>query len=174
MTASDIEGLDPKKYSHYRDGGVVKRKFAEFKSLYGTRLCRFERSGNGDCESFVLYSSGKSFILYAHCLIKRYTLLTLLATRAMQSDAQREEGVGDVVRPNQESSTLPKKQKSVREEISIVGVDALSSALKPLNLETARQTGEAERDKAQFEAAYARVKSLKSLLAAIKQTKDML
>ena len=59
------------------------------------------------------------------------------------------------------------------QEVSIVGMESLSSVFRPFSDEVARATEEAERDKVVYEAADAKARSTQSLLAAIKQAKDM-
>lgn len=54
-----------------------------------------------------------------------------------------------------------------------MGVESLSSVFRPFFDEVARATEEAERNKVVFEAAEAKARSAQSLLAAIKQAKDM-
>jgi len=108
--------------------------------------------------------------MYAFCFLKANTLLQPLATRALQTECQREEGVGQGVSPITRSSGKRKREK---QETSIVGMDTLSSAFKPFSEEVARETEEAERDKARFEASEAKGRSAQSLLTAIAQAKQM-
>lgn len=49
---------------------------------------------------------------------------------------------------SQDVGTPSKRKKLGKHEIIIAGIDALSSALQKMNLETARQTKEVERDRA--------------------------
>lgn len=55
--------------------------------------------------------------------------------------------------PNEDVFTPSKMQKLGKQEINIAVMDALSSALKTMDLKNARQTEEAERDIALFPAA---------------------
>lgn len=96
-------------------GKCSQKKFAEFKSLYGTCLCRFEAILNGYSESYVVYSGGKSDIPYANCFLKRFTVFDHVAPRAMHIYAQKEE-----VKPSES-------------RISIVGINALYTTLDILH-----------------------------------------
>ncbi|CDF35152.1 unnamed protein product [Chondrus crispus] len=99
VTRDDIISIDPGQRKYERLAGTLKRKFGEFKSLYGTAVTRFEASGQGDPDGFALYAYGKVHLMYAFCFLERHPFLQPLATRVLQSDAQREEGVGEGVGP---------------------------------------------------------------------------
>lgn len=58
--------------------------------------------------------------------------------------------------------------------MSIVGIDALSTTLKPISTEYSKQTEEVEREKALFEATDRKGKSSLSLLVSINTTKETL
>ena len=107
MTRSDIMTINPHVRPYERQGGLLKRNFAEFKSLYGT--CMYEASGQGDSESFLCFTYGKTFLLYAFFFLKIHPVLAPLATRAVQGDAQREEGVG--VALNQRRDKRPRDER---------------------------------------------------------------
>lgn len=92
----------------------------------------------------------------------------------MQRDVQREEGVGDGVNHNQDSSPSSKTQEQGRQEVSIIGMYELSSSSKLLSQEMSFETKKAELDKARFQSANARGNSLQCLLPAIKPTKEIL
>lgn len=112
--------------------------------------------------------------MYAFCFLKVNPLLQPLATRTVAGDVQREEGVRGRVAPNGEIGYgSARKRKREKQETSIVGMESLSSVFRPFSNEVARATEEAERNKVVHEAADAKARSTQSLLAAIKQAKDM-
>jgi len=111
VTRADIISLDPSVRAYERDGGVLKRKFGSFKSVYGTCLSKYEASGQGDPEGFVYFTNGKSYLMYAYCFLQTHSILQPLATRALQTDAQREEGVGSGVTPELSSSGKRKRER---------------------------------------------------------------
>ena len=84
VSRSDISTIDPSKRPYEREAGVLKKKFAAFKSEYGTCVSRYEASGQGDPDSFPDFASGRSYILYAFCFLKQYPVLEPLAMRALQ------------------------------------------------------------------------------------------
>eukprot|EP00177_Eucheuma_denticulatum_P005710 GFKZ01010406.1.p1 GENE.GFKZ01010406.1~~GFKZ01010406.1.p1 ORF type:complete len:471 (+),score=76.14 GFKZ01010406.1:658-2070(+) len=174
VTFSDIDSIDPKRRHHEREGVFLGRRFREFCRLYDACLSEFEASRNGDSQSFVHYSGGETYIMYGHCFLEEYPLLSSLFKRSMWDDLRGEEALGKRLYSKEISRTPSKRRKQDSHEISIVGIDALSPSLKHLNPQTAKETEEAKRDKAVFEAADARGKSTQSLLAAIRETKQML
>ena len=99
VTRADIATIDPGKKVHDRDGGLLKRKFANFKSEYGTSVTRYEASGQGDPDIFREYARGRIYLIYGFCFFKQHPVLQPLATRALQTDAQREVASGKVCRP---------------------------------------------------------------------------
>ena len=67
VTRSDIMTMNSRVRPYERQEGLIKRKFAEFESLYGTCRSKYEASGQGDPESFVCFTYGKTFLLHAFC-----------------------------------------------------------------------------------------------------------
>ena len=160
VTREDIASIDLSNRVHERPAGVLKRKFGEFTSMYGTSLAKYELSGQGYPDSFVHFSNAKSHIMYAFCFLKANHLLQPLATRTLAGDVQREEGVGGGVAPDGEIRYgSARKRKREMQEVSIVGMESLSFVLRPFSDEVARATEEAERDKVVYEAADAKARS---------------
>ena len=87
VTVADISGIDSSRCTSTRHSGVLKRKFGEFKSLYGTCFSLFEASGQGDSEGFLYFANGKNYIMYAFCFLKAHPILQPLATCALQREA---------------------------------------------------------------------------------------
>lgn len=85
--------------------------------------------------------------MYAFCFLKAHPVLQPLATRALQQDAQREEGVGSGVSPEPFSR---RKRKREPQEINIVGMESLSLVFMPRCAQVAEETEPAERDKAKL------------------------
>lgn len=71
-------------------------------------------------------------------LSKKVSSSQTLATRATQTDGQREDSVGDGVNPPAASSLPIMKQNSDRQEISTVVIDLLSSTLRLINKKTVK------------------------------------
>lgn len=165
---TDIVVIDPSTRVHNRDGGVLKREFGELKSLYVIRLSCFEASGQGNSEGFVPFAGGKNYIMYAFCFLKAYLVLQPLAARALQTDAQREEGIGIGVNPE---PFLRRKRKREPLEINIVGMESLSSVFMTGCARVAEETESAERDHEKFQAFEARSRSTQALLTPISQAK---
>ena len=113
--------------------------------MYGMCLSRYEASAQGDPDSFVHFATGKSYILYAYFFLQKYPALQPLATKALQTNSQREEGVEDGIAPENSSG---KRRKRQREEIGIAELGTLSSIFRPASKTAARETEEAEREKA--------------------------
>lgn len=85
-------------------------------------------------------------------------------------DAQREEGVDDGVNPVQQSS---KKRKKETKQINIAELESLSTNFRPASEPAARETEEAERDKAVYEATEAKGRSTQAIMSAVSQAKEM-
>ena len=126
VTRSDIMTINLRVRPYERQGGLLKRKFAEFKSLYGTCMSKYEASGQGGPEYFVCFTYGKTFLLYAFCFLNIHPVLAPLPTRGLQSDGQREEGAGSGIEPAEGQTSSGRKRKRDAQQINIVGIDSLS------------------------------------------------
>lgn len=63
VTFSGINDTDPAVVPDHREGGILKRKFGEFKLLYGTCIQRFTASGQGEDDCFPNSAQGRTFMM---------------------------------------------------------------------------------------------------------------
>lgn len=92
MNFSEINDIDSAVVSDHREDGILKRKFGEIKSLYGTCIQRFITCGQGEEDCFPNFAQGRTFVIYAHCLKAVYTVFSPLMTRSLKRNAQPEVG----------------------------------------------------------------------------------
>lgn len=78
---SEIQGLVP-KFWRRRDGETLQQKFAEFKSLYRSAVRSYLQWGNDETDTFSDFCQGKSYIMYAFCLLDHYPELEPLTLKA--------------------------------------------------------------------------------------------
>lgn len=57
VTRSVVDSVNPCARPYERDALTLKRKFGEFKSLYGIKLGRYNAYGQGDPENFVNFTN---------------------------------------------------------------------------------------------------------------------
>ena len=76
--------------------------------------------------------------------------------------------------PSDSAQTSSRKRRREQQEIKIVDLEKISDVFKPQSEEVLRETEEAERDKAKFQAIEAKGKTAQSLLSAIAQARSML
>lgn len=175
VTRSDIAGIDPASRTHHRTASTLKSKFGQLKSSYGTCVTRFEASGQSDPDNFVAFAEGKAYIMYAFCFFREHPTLQSLGTRAIPRDAQREEGLpsdadSDVDAPR----SARKRRRTSGREITIHGLDSLSSALgsSVQDAEVARATEKEELYKARAEAADAQGRAALTIMASITASEE--
>lgn len=139
VTRSDIAAIDPVRRPYVRIAGVLSRKFVEFKSLYGNCLARYEASGHNEPDFFVRFSDARSHFMHAFCFLKLNPVLEPLARRTLPRESQREEGVLLGTRSPEEDSRNTRRRRRERQEISIMGLEALSEVFKHFNERTNRR-----------------------------------
>lgn len=128
--------INPAERPYVRGSGVLKKKFAEFKSLYGTCVARFEASGQGDPDAFASFADVKMYIMYGYCFSQLHTLLKPFVTRALTSDAQKEEEVGSGISAygyggHAVRRSLQRHEKRHLHDMNVIGMSNLVSAWRP-------------------------------------------
>lgn len=135
VTLSDVCMTNPALGPHVRDGGLLKRKFGYFIILYGTCLSCYRAFNQGEPEVFRTFCDGKTYIMYAFCLLKQPPILHKLAIRALSREAQREErvgrGIGAYGCKGPEFPQSNKTWTTKNRVINVRGVDRLVAALLP-------------------------------------------
>jgi len=130
---SDLRGMDPTRFTCRRDASKLETIYRAMTPIYTKTYANYTRSGQLEGGVFKEFFNGEHQLLYLHCLLLDHPSVDFVL-RSLPQAAQAEVGLlGSAAvgrgpgHPG--SAPVPARKRSRQAEVTIGGMDGLTSAL---------------------------------------------
>ena len=120
--------IDPSNSEHIRHCHILKQKWTKSRSSYSVASKMFEASGQGDADTFPLFTKGDDVLCYKHCVFHDHSSLDFRLQMTSSGSQMRSKLDAERSSVNNERNTNQSGRKRVRDETT----DALAAALTSL------------------------------------------